>query len=312
MSLSTFSSESEWKVWVVVLAILIATEVTMRGALAHLSQDLVHVRQIPEKVERLSTGEGTRVLALGNSITREGIDITQLEADLDSVMPVSIEEIHPDDTAITEWLYGYIHFLEVPRKDLDLLLICFAEDQLQDRPKIDVRRLAYNYSDWSTTITTFRDESFTLDQQAEFILARLWASFANAERVQKRIMDYVIPYYRSTAKRINSSLAKPRVGSQAPPLIPPTYRRLQKLIRVLQAHEVGLMVFAFPVGKSYEMDRDLEQLLRKNDVSLIDVRKVAGITPANFPDGYHMDEAAAQLMTRAVSNQVADWLKQHD
>lgn len=309
MSLSTFSSNSEWKVWFVVLAVLVATEVTMRGALTHLSQDLVHIQQIPESIDRLSVGEEPRLLFLGNSITREGLDLSELKTELDSVKSLTIEEIYPDDTAITEWLYGYIHFLDLPKNDLELLIICFAEDQLQDRPTIDVRRLAYNYSDWSTTLATFQDESFTLDQKAEFILARLLVSFANAERVQKRIMDYLIPFYRSTARRINSSLVNPVTDSEARPLTYPTYRRLQKLLDVLEARDVDLMVFAFPVGKSYEIDSGLEQMLQKNSVSLVDARHVAGISPENFPDGYHMDKFAAKLMSRVVSTQIKDWLK---
>jgi hypothetical protein len=251
-------------------------------------------------------------LFMGNSITREGIDITELESKLDSVRPVTVAEIYPDDTTITEWLYGYIHFIDLPKKELELLIICFAEDQLQDRPRIDVRRLASNYSDWNTAVATFRDESFTLDQKAEFIIARLWTSFANAERVQKRIMDYAVPFYRSTAKRINNALPKPAADGKIRTLSPPTYRRLQKLISVLQARNVDLLVFAFPVGKSYGIDGGLEQLLRKNDVSLVDARKVKGITAKDFPDGYHMDESAAQLMTRAVSIQLTDWLNHYN
>jgi hypothetical protein len=312
MSSSIFNSESEWKVWVVVLAVLAGTEVTMRAALTHLSQDLVHIEQIPEVIDRLATGEKPRMLFMGNSITREGIDITELETTLDPSKPFTLAEIYPDDTTITEWLYGYIHFLDLPSKDIELLIICFAEDQLQDRPTIDVRRLASHYSDWSTTVATFRDESFTLDQKAEFILARLWVSFANAERVQKRIMDYTVPFYRSTAKWINSSLAEPAADGEIRELSPPTYRRLQKLISDLQARNVDLLVFAFPVGKSYAIDGGLEELLRKNGISLVDVRKVVGITPKNFPDGYHMDESAAQLMTRAISTQLTEWLNHHN
>jgi hypothetical protein len=312
MNSSISSSESEWKVWVVVLAVLAGTEVTMRATLTHLSQDLVHITQIPEMIDRLATGEEPRVLFMGNSITREGIDITELESTLESVRPITVAEIYPDDTTITEWLYSYIHFLDLPKKDIELLIICFAEDQLQDRPTIDVRRLASNYSDWSTAGATFRDESFTLDQIAEFILARHWMSFAHAERVQKRIMGYAVPFYRSTAKRINSALAKAADDGEIRPMSPPAYRRLQKLISVLQARDVDLLVFAFPVGKSYEIDDGLEELLRKSGVSLIDARKVVGITPKNFPDGYHMDESAAQLMTRAVSTRLTDWLNHHN
>jgi hypothetical protein len=312
MSSSTFSSKAEWKVILFVLAVLLATEVTMRLAFTRLSQDLVHVQQIPEKIDRLSAGSGTRILFLGNSITREGIDIEQFEDEVAADEPVTVEEVYPDDTSITEWLYGFLHFIDLPNKNLDLLLICFAEDQLQDRPTIDVRRLAHNYSDWSTALATFRDEAFSIDQRVEFVLSKLWMSFAKAERVQKRILDTFIPYYRITARRINNSFAQPAVKSPVAAPSKPTYRRLERLLDALQSRGVAMMVFAFPVGKEYSIDPGLEQRLGESNVPLFDARNIAGITRKNFPDGYHMDQAAAQLVTKRVSKQVTDWLRDHE
>ncbi len=305
MSSSTFSSKSEWKVWAVVLTVLVTAEVLLRGLLPHLSQDIVHIQQIPQSIESLSNYQGTRVLFLGNSITRNGIDLQQFERQLKGSRPTMVEAIYPDDTAIVEWLYAYIHFLELPEKKVDELIIGFAEDQLLDRPTIDVRRLAANYSDWSTMLTTFQQEDLSLGQQAEFVLARLWVSFANAERVQKRLLDYLIPYYRQTAGRINASLAMPANHKGNSVSHTPTYRRFQRLLGLLKDRNVNLIVLAFPVGEDYQLDPGLEHVLQTYKIPLTDVRSLPGIGPENFPDGYHMDHQAAQIMTTAVAKQVS-------
>lgn len=304
MNSSTFSSESEWKVWVVVLVVLVTAEIALRSLLPHLSQDIVHIQQIPKSAEQLSNSQGTRILFLGNSITRNGIDINRFEEQLKSHRPVAVAEIYPDDTAVTEWLYAYLHFFELPDRKLDQLIICFAEDQLQDRPSVDVRRLAANYSDWSTMLTTFQQEKLTLEQRVEFVLAKLWVSYANAERVQKRLLDYLLPYYRQTAGIINSSLARPDNPKDVEAKPSPTYLRLKRLIELVEAKNIDLIVFAFPVGKSYDLEPGLEELLRAHDIPFHDVRNLAGLEPENFPDGYHMDGEAAQLMTTAVGKQV--------
>lgn len=309
MSSSTFSSESEWKVWGVVLVVLVTAEIALRSLLPHLSQDIVHIQQIPKSVERLSNSQGTRILFLGNSITRNGIDINQFKEQLKSPRPVVVEEIYPDDTAVTEWLYAYLHFFELPDKKLDQLIICFAEDQLQDRSSVDVRRLAANFSDWSTMHTTFQQEKLTLDQQVEYILAKLWVSYANAERVQKRLLDSLLPYYRQTAGVINSSLARPDNPKGVEIKPSPTYLRLKRLIELVEAKNIDLIVFAFPVGKNYELEPSLEQLLRAHDIPFRDVRNLTGLEPENFPDGYHMDDEAAQLMTTTVAKQVTKVLE---
>lgn len=306
MNSSTFSSESEWKVWTVVLAVLVAAEIALRGLLPHLSKDIVHLQQVPDRIEHLSNSEGARVLFLGNSITREGIDIKQFEDQLEIHRAFAVAEIHPDDTAIAEWFYAYLHFLELPERNIDELIICFAEDQLQDRPSINVRRIAANYSDWGTMLNAFQEEELSLDQQAEFILARLFVSFAYAERIQKRLLDYLIPYYRKTAGIINTSLQDPTNHGEGLTSSHPTYRRLQRLIGLLEARKVNCMVFAFPIGTNYELDPGLEQLLKTHRISFDDVRDLQGIGSKNFPDGYHMDESAAQIVTTAVAKKVSE------
>jgi hypothetical protein len=306
MSSSTFNSKHEWKVALFVLGVLLATELGIRLAYTRLSNDLVHIQQIPARIERLSAGSGTRILFLGNSLTREGINRELFERKLAETTAVTVEEVYPDDTAIVEWLYGYLHFVDQNKKQLDVLLICFAEDQLLDRPSIDVRRLASSYSDANTTALIFQQELLSFDQRAEFMLARAWMSFANAERVQKRILDNLIPYYRSSARRINSTFVKQGSTKQRDQA---TYRRLHQLVAAAKSQDIDLIFFAFPVGNDYDLDLKLRQQLLASGASLVDARHLAGISLENFPDGYHMDEPASRLMTEHVAEQVIHWLQ---
>ena len=305
MCLSISNSRVEWKVVFSVIAVLLVTEGLLRAVHTRLSHDLVHIQELPVKLERLSHGTGTRMLFLGNSLIREGIIIELFRREMAAFGPVTVEQAYPDDTAVLEWLNAYRHLVAKPGNQIDVLVVGFAENQLQDRAAIDVRRLAHNYAGWHSTAEIFREESFSFDQRIEFALARFWKSFANAERVQKRILDQLIPYYRTTASRVNNSFTPTALPAK---VRAPTYRRLQKLIDAVHADRANLVVIAVPVGKAYAIDPRLLKLLESNQVSLIDARNIAGITANSFPDGYHMDEAAARLMTRLVVEQLSDQL----
>jgi len=281
--------------------VLVTTEGVMRVARTQLSNDLVHIQEIPERIDRLSRGKGTRILFLGNSLTREGIDIEQFRREMESTAAVTVEQVYPDDTGIIEWVHVFEHFVTKRSSELDVVILGFAQTQLQDGGPINVRRLAHNYTDWKAATEIFREEDFSFDQRVEFTLARYSTAFANAGRVRKRIFDSTVPYYRTSAARVNTSIQS---AGHAERQEQPTYRRLQKLIRLVQATEAKLVVVAYPVGKPYTLDAGLTELLDTIGGPWIDARNLPGITRDNFPDGYHMDASAAAIFTRHLATRL--------
>ena len=232
MCSSTFNSKDTWKVAVAVLAVLLSIELMMRIERTSLSKDLVHIEQIPASVAKLSKSEGVRTLILGNSLSREGIDLELFNRKMSGGNHVHAVQVYPDDTSILEWLHVYLHFIVKPKNEVDLVILCFAENQLQDGAMLHVRRFAQHFTDWQSAIGLFQSENFRFDQIVEFTLAKYSMMFANAERVRGRILDWVIPYYRTSANLIND------VGKYTESTLPkqvPTYAHLKELIDLVHA-----------------------------------------------------------------------------
>ncbi len=286
------------------MLVLAGTELTLRFVQTRLSRDLIHIQQIPEAVARVSQSEKLRVLFLGNSLSREGIDLQLFQSLMSQKQDIAAAQLFPDDTSILDWLGVYQHFVANQQYEIDLLILSFAENQLQDDSPINIRRLAQHFTDWSAALGLFQREEFSFDMCAEFTLAKLFASYANAERVRVRILDWIVPYYHASAEQINavSSNRKPMRKHQ------PTYNRLKQLMDVVQSSGTEMVVVAFPVGDEFVLDPELVQLLQQEDVLFVDARHIKGITKRSFPDGYHMNDEAAQVMSRYL----ARVLKEHE
>lgn len=68
--------KTEWKVLASLVAILLVLEVGMRAFETRLSKDIAHLRGLPEAAERLKAGDGYKILIVGNSLARHGIQRT--------------------------------------------------------------------------------------------------------------------------------------------------------------------------------------------------------------------------------------------
>lgn len=265
----------------------------MRMVRGYLSKDLVHIESISGAIDRLVDSNGARVVFLGNSLVREGIVKDQLVGHLSETTPVSVAQVYPDATNIGDWLEIYRHHVTEPRNGHEVLIVGFAEDHLTDASPVHVRQLAQNYTTWNAAMRLFKEESLSFDSRAEFLLARYSTAFANAERVHRRVLERIIPYYRVSAARMNETNPGQRTA-EAPR---PTYRRLKELIRLTNESNVRMVVVAFPVGSHYELDAGLPGLLKQSGVTFVDAREFEGITPDMFPDGYHMNDAAAMIFS---------------
>lgn len=289
------------------MLVLAGTELTLRFVQTRLSRDLIHIQQIPEAVARVSQSEKLRVLFLGNSLSREGIDLQLFQSLMSHKQDIAAAQLFPDDTSILDWLRVYQHFVVNQRHEIDLLILCYAENQLQDDSPINIRRLAQNFTDWNAALGLFQSEEFSFDMCAEFTLAKFFASYANAERVRVRILDWVVPYYHSSAEQMNAVPSNSKQVRKHQP----TYNRLKLLIDVVQSSGTKMVVVVFPVGDEFVLDPELIKLLQQEDVLLVDARHVKGITKRSFPDGYHMNDEAAQVMSRYLASVLKDYEFSH-
>ena len=128
MRSSTSSSREELRVLVALGLLLLAAEAGIRSVGSSISLDLEHIGGIPAIAEEFGQGDELRVLFLGNSLTRAGLnpEAFELEAASQGLGPLRIAHIYPDDTTISEWPHVFKHFFVDPDLLPDVLVVGFA------------------------------------------------------------------------------------------------------------------------------------------------------------------------------------------
>lgn len=301
MSSSTSSSSGEWRVIVAVIACLVAVEVGVRAGREQLSLDLAHIGSLDRTAARLSDGRPPRVLFLGNSLTRRGIDAELAR----EAFGESVGFAYPDDTRISEWEYLFRRYVVRPGRRLDLVVIGFATNHLADDPPAEPRRLARYYTDWSDAPDVFGRDATDLDARVEFLLARHWVAFGEAERVRQRVLAALVPSYRESAQRMNRETGgDDRALATAPAAR--EYRRLARLVQDIRSCGAEAVVVAMPVPGGYELQDGLVAAVERSGATFIDARDVGHFRDDDFPDGYHMGPDAARVFTRRLLELLAE------
>ncbi len=316
MNLST-SSFNGLKTVVVVLALLLVVEAGMRRFEPYLSADVEHIESIPQIVSQLGQ-TGKDLLFLGSSITRHGVDVAALEPVLaaEGVAPgtFSFSFIYPDASDILDWTYLYHHYLSPPATQPDVIVINFAGDRLEDvepNPQ-QVRRIARHHTSLQDVPQAFAQDFTTLSQRVEFLLSKVFVSFAHRERVRMRLMA-TLPLYRQTQRSLNETqLAQVKAAPAAnSDQVTPAerYTRLKRFLAEIDTRSVRVVFVATPVRDPYRIDPALRTLLTDHGAELLDTRAVLGLTPAVFDDALHLSPEGAEIYSRALAEKLAPVLK---
>ncbi len=296
-------AHSETRVVLCLLALLGAGEAGMRLYEGRLSKDVRHLETFEELAARISAppqaGE-TRVLFLGNSLTRYGVDVAEFtrEVAVSGRELVRVERLMPDNTAVADWYYAYRSYFADCDRAPDVLVIGFAGGHLNDAPSRHPERLARYYCRLSHLPELCRRDLLTVDARTGFALAGLSSLLCNRDRIESRALDLLIPGYQAGVQELNRRLTR---RTAAPTRTPPTFHRLRQLLTLARGEGVEVLLAAMPVPQPYELAPELRQLADELGVRLIDCRRVPGVLPEMFPDGLHMDASAARLYTRFLA-----------
>lgn len=292
------------KVLLVVLVVLLGCEFLIRVSEPALSLDVKHIRQIPAISQSIAESKGTRVLFLGNSQVRLNVDaaIVEREMGAQGINPLHIEKVFPDATGLADWYYAFKHYFVDAGRTPDVLILCYADNDLRDDHGADPTRLAHYYSSARDIPEIFGEDIKSFDARAEFLLSDLSYSFANRTRIRTRALNLLIPDYQESAQLINRSM-KSTEKSAAPSR--PTYHRLERLIAMAQQHGVRLIVIAMPQPNVYPLDSQVQSTLDAAGMAFVDCRRVEGISAASFVDEMHMSSNGAAIYSHFLARQLA-------
>lgn len=303
MSSSTSSFRAELKVVLVVLLVLAGSEVLIRFTEPWLSLDVKHIQQIPAISESLVAGKGERILFLGNSEVRAGIDPKIIEEELKNrgIAPVHIERVFPDATQLPEWDRAFKHYFVSKARLPEVLVLCFSDSALQDSNAVDPTRLGHYYSSAGEMPEILGQDVREFESRAEFVLASLSFSFANRMRVRTRALDVLVPGYRDSAQRINHN--NKRGSSQA--LAQNTYNRLSRFLSLAREQGVRVIVVAMPISNPYPLDPQIKSTVEVAGMSFLDCRNVDGLNAGSFVDEIHLASSGMQVYSRFLGRELA-------
>lgn len=291
----------EARVVAVVVCALLACEAGMRLYGDRLSKDIEHLEQFDEIAARAaapSPTDVTRVLFLGNSLTRYGLRAEQFEAAARDVgRTVRVEKMTPDNTALADWYYAYRTFFHAAGRSPDLLVIGFADGHLRDAPSNHPERLAQYYCRVEDLPELFARDLPTVEDRAHYGAACGSALLCNRDRIERRVLDALIPGYREGIQTLNDRVRQSlptRSGTVS-------YSRLRELLQLTREDGVQVVLAAMPIPNAYAIDPELQALAVETGTPLIDCRAVPGVEPAMFPDGLHMNEEAATRYTHYLA-----------
>lgn len=270
------------------IVFLLFLEMSLRMAQPYLSKDLNHYINMNKMLINFYKKRERDILFIGNSLTREGIDIDEF-----TQQNIRVLSIHPDDTTITEWLWLYKSKI-YQKYPIDNLVIVFAGSQLSDK-KLEMQNLVSiaNLVKMKQLGDVCVFENLDFSDAVTLILSHVSSIFSSRERIQRRVLD-LLPSYREQSRLINGMYKKQSIRVKDKK----SYRHLKELIRLVKLKDTNLTLVAIPLSYQYNLDNKLLNICKTNQIHLIDGRNLKNISPRDFLDGYHLNRQGAKKFTK--------------
>ncbi len=287
-------------------------QIRIRWLEPNLSVDVSHIRDISSIVTELADAKGKTLLFLGNSMTRRGVNVKVLTPDLKALgvdtNNLTTELIHPDSSGILYWNYLYDYYFKDPQNLPDTLVVSFGKNNLADDTQDyeHVLRIAHQFTTWQDVPRAFQQDFTTVSERGDFLLAKVFASFTHRERVRVRLLDELIPYYRSTIRLLNEqpvSSVDPAASQRF------TYDDLRRFLSNIDTSKTKVIFIAMPMRETYRLDSRIGTVVRQSGATFLDLRAVAGLEPVSFRDPIHLVPKGAVIYSHALASELAPLLR---
>ena len=294
----------ETKVVLALLALLGLLELGTRALETRLSKDVAHLRSVPAAAARFQSApnETLRVLILGNSLSRCGLDRAVLAAGLKEKLgrEVVIEALTPDGSRVEEWLYGYRRYFDQNQAQPDVILLGTARLHLTDNPPA-VDKLAAFYVSRPDLSGYLKDYARDVESASLALTARTSMLFAHRARVQPLVFYNLVPGYTETVQGINAQRAKSAAahmkGASAPPL---TCAAFDRLLSTAQASGTKVIVVTIPLPDEYVIPEEVTKTAQAHQTPIVLLGQQLRLPDTAFPDAYHLSETGAADFTRQL------------
>lgn len=280
---------------------LVLAESLIRLTERSLSVDIRHIRDAVNTAAQLDQpGDSFDVLVLGNSSARAGIDADVLSRQLAAAghPKARVFFFYPDGGNIGDWRWAWRRYFAPPHGQPDLVLICGSRSHFDDGRLEPISAASYFVSG-ADALSFMRTELSALESRLEFLAAKVSLSFASRHRVQRRLLDMVMPFNRKVLGDIaDNAASKAQVEGRS--RIVETSTRLAALLDDLKAAHTPVAVVALPAHGGYEVPESRAATVRQHGGQWIDLRNVPGILPGDYYDGAHLNHDGAIKLSTAL------------
>ena len=301
----------------VVVAVLALLEIFSRTALVRASKDLSRFERYPADAKALAELPARRIALVGNSATDRGVDLPTFDAVMSEYTrrPTEARKFVADASRINDWTFILERYFWRPGVSVDLVVITFYENELEDGNRIELGRLAQFFTTARDWPTLFDVDLPTLGDRVELLAASGWMTYAVSTRIRDRVQT-LVPGFRPFTESVNrENLAHvlrraPAPGAAGPPR---SYRALDRLLARAREHGTRLLFVAYPTAPvpgvaPYVVPLETQVRIRDAGMGYLDMRgRAPAIEPRHYEDDVHLGPEGARLYSRALAIAMA-WL----
>jgi hypothetical protein len=295
-TLSAPARHSETRVVLVLLSVIALLDIALRLSDQSLSGNLSHIEQIPALIGKSGVLERESMLILGNSLTNNGVAADAIERQF---AHVSVGKVTPDATSFWDWQCLLDHqVVQRPDVQFDTVIIGYAWHLLSDQTKSDPSRLGSLYCRTGDLFAPSAIGLHSIGDISEFIAARTLRLYALRDTLRNRLLALLVPYYKQFTQSANERRAGASAASTTD--VTYTYSHFESLAERLAQKGTRVIVVAMPVQQEYDLDSQLQALVQKGKIRLLDFRHVDGIDAASYRDPIHLNQDGQQTLTRRL------------
>jgi hypothetical protein len=294
--------------------VLAATELVARTHWQHISADLANFSTFDQQAQCLCGQNGFRVVAVGNSLTANGI---RVDAFRDEVLsrhqtPLSLQPFALHGSSITEWYQVFDRFFVQPGRLPDLLLIDMSPAPWEGRDEgpteVRVPWLAIECRPEEAPRILWQDLD-TFANRAEFLHCLAFRSFACRDMVKTAVLIGCVPNYWPGTVHVNEVQKEIRAGRNiARPISAPSFDKLRRLVALAKSHGVVPVLVLMPVRDLGASDEDVIRLAKECNIPVLKCRCVDGMTRDAFEDGWHMNRQGGETFSRYLARTLPQFL----
>ena len=296
-------------VLIIILSPLLVSEIGLRKTEARLSGDINHIKDIPNIARDILNSNKKSILFLGNSLINEAINsdviLRNIESNIQSIY--TIDKITPDGTSLYDWHFLYKKYFNSDNISPNTVFVGFAWDELSDQTHHSMVRLGAYYCEIDDLILLHDIQPLNSERIADFLLAYTTRIWRHKERIRRKILDGIIPYYRRYEQRIHTINPTSETNQS---MTQYTYKLLDTFVYSNFDSSTRVYFISMPTINSYKLDESLsEKINLYSNASLVDLRNLNNINSQDYKDPIHFNSGGKKKFSNIISRFILNEIK---